>query len=153
MASIGHKTYEPVRSAWTPARIFMLVSVLYHLPLGITGLLYDQTFPIGSTAAGRAPSEFIFGIFETNGWHSLAGLLIGLLSLYFLLRPARAREAALGIGVLHVGVFVGLLLWPPNTFWLASNAADQVIHAFTAVAGIVAGLMTSRRAPSSGERA
>jgi hypothetical protein len=47
----------------------MLVSALYHLPLGIAGLLYDQTFPIGSAEAERAGSEHVFGVFETNGWH------------------------------------------------------------------------------------
>lgn len=26
----------------------MLASTLYHLPLGIAGLIYDQTFPIGA---------------------------------------------------------------------------------------------------------
>jgi hypothetical protein len=132
---------------WTPARTFMLVSVLYHLPLGIAGLLYDRTFPIGSAEAERAGSEHIFGIFETNGWHSLAAVALGVVSVYFLMRPRRARDAALAIGVLHVWVFVSLIVWPPETFWLASNAADQVIHSFTAVAGIGAALLTRDTEP------
>lgn len=137
-----HSGLQPIalHHQWTAARIFMLVSVLYHVPLGVAGLLVDQTFPIGAAATRQADSAYIFSIFETNGWHSVAGLAIGLVSLYFLVRPRRAREGALAIGLGHIGIFLGLLLQPPSTFWLASNAADQVIHAFTAVAGTAAGL-------------
>ena len=120
----------------------MLVSALYHLPLGIAGLLYDQTFPIGSAEAERAGSEHIFGIFETNGWHSFAALVLGFVSLYFTMRPRRARDAAMAIGVLHVGIVASLIIWPPETFWLASNAADQVVHSSTALAGIGTALLT-----------
>jgi hypothetical protein len=130
---------------WSPARVFMLVSALYHLPLGIVGLLYDRTFPIGSAEAARAGSEFVFGIFETNGWHSSAALVLGVVSLYFLMRPSRARDVALAIGVFHVGIVAALVIWPPETFWLASNAADQVVHSFTAIAGIGAALLTRER--------
>ena len=140
-----HSVLGPRRSEWTPARVFLLVSVLYHLPLAIGGVFIDQTFPIGSAEAARAGSEHVFGIFETNGWHTLAAFAVGLISLYFVLRPRGAREASLAIGGLHVGIVVALMAWPPETFWLASNAADQVVHTFTAVGGIVSGLMTPRR--------
>jgi hypothetical protein len=120
----------------------MLVSALYHLPLGIAGLLYDQTFPIGSAEAERAGSDQVFGIFETNGWHSLAALLLGAVSLYFVMRPRHARDVALAIGVQHVGLVVAFIVWPSETFWMASNAADQIIHSFTAIAGIGAALLT-----------
>lgn len=58
------------------------------------------------------------------------------------MRPRRARDAALAIGVFHVGIVVALIVWPPETFWLASNAADQVVHSVTAIAGIGAALLT-----------
>ena len=127
---------------WSPARVFMLVSTVYHLPLGIAGLLYDQTFPIGSSETSRAGSELVFGVFETNGWHSLAALALGVVSVYFLVRPRRARDAAMAIGVLHVGIVAALIVWPPETFSLASNAADQVVHSFTAIGGIGTALLT-----------
>lgn len=127
---------------WTPARWFMLVAAVWHIPLGIIGLIYDRTFPIGSGAASRAHSEHIFGIFETNGWHSTAAVLVGVIALYFTLYPARAREGALAIGWFHVGVVLALTFWSPDTFWLASNAADQVIHASSAVGGIATGYLT-----------
>lgn len=120
---------------WSPARIFMTVSAVFHLPVAIVGLAIDQTFPLGANAVARAGSEHIFGILETNGWHSLAALLVGVVSLYFAIRPQRAREAALAIGLGHVFVVVALALWAPSTFWLMSNGADQVVHATTAIAG------------------
>jgi hypothetical protein len=127
---------------WSPARIFMLVSALYHLPLGIAGLLYDQTFPIGSAEAERAGSDLVFGIFETNGWHSLAALVLGVASLYFAMQPRGARLAALVIGVQHVGLVAAFIIWPSETFWMASNVADQFVHSFTAIGGIGTALLT-----------
>jgi hypothetical protein len=130
---------------WTPARIFMLVAAVWHLPLGIVGLVYDQTFPVGAAAAARASSEHIFWVFETNGWHSLAALLLGIVTAYFTVYPRRAREAALVLGVFHVGLVTALVVWPPSTFWLASNAADQAVHASTAIGGIASALVTKPR--------
>ena len=132
---------------WTVARVFMLVSALWHLPLGIVGLAVDRTFPIGVEAARAAHSEHIFGVFETNGWHSSAALLLGVVSVYFLLRPRYAAQAALGIGLFHVGIVLSLELWSPETFWLASNVADQIVHATTAITGIAAGLLRPRPVP------
>jgi hypothetical protein len=127
---------------WSPARIFMLISALYHLPLGLAGLLYDQTFPIGAAEAEHAGSDHIFGIFETNGWHSLAAFALGVVSVYFMMRPRRARDAALVIGVMHVGIVIAFFVWPPETFWFASNTADQIVHSFTAIGGIGAALLS-----------
>lgn len=127
---------------WTPARIFLAVSAVYHLLLGLVGLAIDQTFPIGERAAARAGSEHIFGIFETNGWHSLAAVLLGAASLYLMMRPPYQRAGALAVGASQAGVVVGLALFPPSTFWFASNAADQVIHTTTAIGGIASALLT-----------
>ena len=138
-------------SAWTPARLFMAASALFHVPVAIVGLVYDRTFPIGPSAAEAAGSAHVFGVFETNGWHTLGALLVGAVSAYYVLRPAHAREGALGLGAFHVGLVVSLLLWDPSTFWLASNAADQVVHLSTAIGGIGSALLTRRggRAPSA----
>ncbi|MGH2757127.1 MAG: DUF4383 domain-containing protein, partial [Actinomycetota bacterium] len=129
---------------WTPARIFLAASAAYHLLLGIVGLAINQTFALGADAVAHAGSEHVFGIFETNGWHSLAALLIGAASLYFAFRPERARVAALGIGISQALVVVAFTFFPPSTFWFASNRADQVIHASTAIWGIGSALSTRR---------
>ena len=129
---------------WTPARIFMAVSAAFHVPVAIAGFLYDRTFPIGPNAAATAGHAHVFGIFETNGWHTLGALAVGAVSAYYALRPLRARDGALALGVFHVALFVSLVLWTPSTFWIASNAADQVIHASTAIGGIGSALLTRR---------
>ena len=131
-------------SAWTPARVFMAASTLFHIPIAIVGFAYDRTFPIGPGAAEDAGSAHVFGVFETNGWHTLGALLVGAVSLYCVLRPRHARDGALALGVFHVALVVSLVLWDPSTFWIASNAADQVVHAATAIGGIGSALLTRR---------
>jgi hypothetical protein len=142
LSRVAGRTATVRSERWTPARIFMLAAAVVHLPLGIAGLAYDQTFPVGATAAERASSELIFGIFETNGWHSLSALVLGIITAYFTMYPRRARDAALMIGLLHVGIVGALVLWQPSTFWLASNGADQVVHASVAIGGIASALLT-----------
>ena len=137
---MGSRSTGP--QTWSPARIFMLIAAVWHLPLGIAGLMYDQTFPIGAGAAATAGSETVFGVFETNGWHSLAALILGIVTAYFTIYPERAREAALLIGIFHVGLVASLALLGASTFWLASNTADQIVHASTAIGGIGSALLT-----------
>lgn len=123
----------------------MAVSAAYHLVLGVTGLFIDRTFPLRAEEA-RVRSEHIFGIFETNGWHSLAAVLIASVSLYFVLAPRYDREAALWVGLSQLGVVAAFGLWDPETFLFASNGADQWVHATTASGGIAAALVTRRHA-------
>lgn len=128
---------------WTPARWFMLVAAVWHIPLGIIGLIYDRTFPIGSGAASRAHSEHIFGIFETNGWHNLAAVVIAVPSLAVVYAwPRFTRVMSLVVGVSNTAVFVLFAVIDPATVWVASNAADQVIHALTGAGGILAAIVT-----------
>jgi hypothetical protein len=137
---------------WTPARVFMAVSAVFHLPLAVAAFVYDRTFPIGPDAAASAEAAHVFGVFETNGWHSLGALIVGGVSLYYALRPRHARDGALVLGVSHVVLFASLILWDPSTFWIASNAADQVVHASTAIGGTVSALATRPRRSSTEPR-
>lgn len=130
---------------WSPARIFLAISAAYHLFLGGVGLLIDQTFPTTAAEAARAHSEHIFGVFETNGWHSVAAILLGVVSLYFALRPRFAREVAIGVGLSQLGVVLAFAFFDPTTFLFASNGADQWIHSLTTIGGVAAGLMTPAR--------
>lgn len=129
-------------TVWTPARLFFLVAAAWHIPLGLAGFVYERSFPVGPAAAEAAGSAHIFGIFETNGWHNLAALALGVLALYFTIKPRGAREAALAVGLFHVGLVLALTVWEPSTFWIASNGADQVIHSATGLGGIVTALVT-----------
>jgi hypothetical protein len=102
----------------------------------------DRSFPIGSGAARSTGTTDIFGVFLSNGWHAFLATLLGLIALYFTIKPARAREVALAIGASHVAIVIGLIIWEPSTFWLASNTADQFVHASTAIGGLACGLAT-----------
>ncbi|MDQ4004710.1 MAG: hypothetical protein M3135_00200, partial [Actinomycetota bacterium] len=83
MAATGDTTAG--RSArWSPARIFLLIVAVAYVPLGIGGLVVDRSFPIGAAAAERAGSGLAFGIFETNGWHAMASLVIAVIAVYFI---------------------------------------------------------------------
>jgi hypothetical protein len=139
-----------VRQRWTPARVFLLVSAAYHLLLGIVGLAIDRTFPLSPHAAASAGSEHIFGIFETNGWHSVLAVLLGVVSAYFAVRPRHAREVALAVGVSQAFAAIALALQDPSNVLLAANGADQVIHTLTAVAGIGSALLTRRTESETG---
>lgn len=133
-------------SEWTPARIFLAASAVFHIPIAILGFMQDHSFPTTSAAAS-AHHGMLFGVLMTNGWHNLAALGIGLISAYFVCRPHHAREVALAVGVGHVGVVVAFSLWTPSTFLFASNGADQVIHSTTAILGIGSALLTGRHSP------
>ncbi|HYI44457.1 MAG TPA: DUF4383 domain-containing protein [Actinomycetota bacterium] len=132
----------PSEVEWTPARVFLLITTIVHLPLALVGFLTDRTFPIGAQAAEAAGSAHIFGFLETNGWHTLGALIVGLVALRGTLNRRAARPAALTLGVTHVALFLSLVIWEPSTFWIASNNADQFVHAFTAIAGTASGLAT-----------
>ena len=108
------------------------------------GFAINSAFPIGAAEFGTAGSDHIFGIFETNGWHNLAGLISGLIALGFATRPEWARLGALFKGVLYVAITTSLAIWGSETFWIASNTADQVLHGTLAILGIVSGLATPR---------
>lgn len=134
------------RAQWSPARIYLVVSGVFLLVVAFAGLAINQNFAIGSDYLdGHDASAHVFGILETNGWHSLAGLVSGVVALGFALRPEWARTGALLKGAFYVVVTTGVALWGPETFWIASNAADQVVHATLAVTGVASGLATTRR--------
>ena len=139
-------------SMWTPARWYLLVFAIAHLPLGVAGLVVDRSFPTGADAARTGDAAHVFGVLETNGWHSLAALLLGLVAAAVVRRPGRARLVALAVGVGHVGIVVQLALWHPSTFWFASNGADQVVHVSSAVGGVVAGLRTRPDGATASQR-
>ena len=138
-------------SAWNPARIYLLLAGAYLLLIGIVGFASaPRTFPFGAGAARRAGSGLVFGLFETNGWHTLAGLLFGLIGLYFVFRdPAEAYLGALIVGLANAIAFVGLQVAVPSTYWLASNGADAVLHGTLGATGILAAVLSwPRRTPT-----
>ncbi len=137
---------------WSPARIYLVASGIFLIVIASAGFATNAVFPTDTTAVD-ANSEHIFGIFETNGWHNLAGMISAAVALGFAARPEWERLGALVKGYAYVAVTAGIAIWGGETFLVASNFADQILHGTLAVTGLVAGYMTRRRAAprSSGE--
>ena len=127
---------------WSAARVYLVVAGVYLVGVGVIGFFYDASFPIGAEAARRAGSAEIFGIFETNGWHNVAGLLFGAVAVYFATRPRDDVFGALVLAVPNALVTVAFAVEDPRTFWFASNGADNVVHATLGFGGIVVALLT-----------
>ncbi len=71
------------------------------LVLGIGSLIVHPDFSTGH----RATSEEFLGI-ETNGWHGVAGLSLGLLALAFVRRSAVSRAPAIALVIALVSGIV-----------------------------------------------
>lgn len=122
---------------------YLVVSGVYLLVSSIAGFAYTTSFGIGPSAR-QVGAANVFGVFETNGWHNLAGVLNGAAALGFAMTPTRiARIGAVALGAASGAVAILLFAWPAQPL-LASNGADQVVHISVAVGGIAAGLMTRR---------
>jgi hypothetical protein len=135
----GLEAAEP----WSPARFYLIVAGIYLVITGGAGFFYNRAFPIGRAAVGREGVDYIFGIFETNGWHNLAGFVFGVIALYFFFfRPERARLGAFIVSVPNALVTITFAMFDPRLFWFASNGADNVVHALLGFGGIAAALVT-----------
>ncbi|HEV2757574.1 MAG TPA: DUF4383 domain-containing protein [Actinomycetota bacterium] len=135
----------PSAIAWSPARVYLVASGVFLVASALIGFTVDSSFPATPDAVDSAGSGHIFGIFETNGWHNLTALISGVVALAFAVRPAWARAGAIVKGLMYVAVTVSIAIWGPETFKIASNAADQVVHAALGVTGLAAAALTPRR--------
>jgi hypothetical protein len=131
---------------WSPARLYLAVNGPWHLVLAVGGFLADQTFPTSMAAARSGHSGLVFGIFETNGWHTLGAAIIGVVATYTAVDPKRAREVAFAIGAFHVPFTLALVFWEPHTFLIASNGADQIVHTSSAILGLASAIATPSHA-------
>ncbi len=144
-------TTAPV-ATWSPARIYLVASGIFLVVSSAVGFAVDSSFPASAAEVDSAGSGHIFGIFETNGWHNLAAVISGAIALGFAARPEWARAGALLKGAMYVAVTTSIAIWGPETFKIASNAADQVVHASLAVTGLAAGLATPPRPHTTAHR-
>lgn len=127
---------------WSPARLYLALNGPWHLVLAVGGFLVNQSFPTSIAAAQSGHSGHAFGIFETNGWHTLGAAIIGVVAVYAAIYPKRARDVAFAIGAFHVPFTLALVFWEPHTFLIASNGADQIVHTSSAVFGLAAAFAT-----------
>ena len=140
------RTLGATVGGWSPARLYLAVNGAWHLVLAVGGFLADQTFPTSVGAARAGHSGLVFGVFETNGWHTLGAAVIGVVAVYTAIHPKWAREVAFAIGAFHVPFTLALVFWEPHTFLIASNDADQIVHASSAILGLAAAFATPSRA-------
>lgn len=121
------------------SRTFLAVSGAYLLLTGVAGFAVSGSFPVSSEAVDASHGH-IFGVLETNGWHNLAALALAVPSLLVALRrPRWSPTVALASGFANTAVFVLFAVWGGATFLVASNDADQVVHAATALGGLLCG--------------
>lgn len=102
-----------------PAIAYLWIWGALLVVLGLGGLVLHPDFAVGDGVT----HEHLFGVFETNGWHSVAGLAFGIPSLVVAARapgwaPATALVVGLFGGVVPAasflavgdgGVFLGLI--------------------------------------------
>jgi hypothetical protein len=143
MARLAVLQQVQIGSTWSPARLYLLISGVGLIVIGAAGLVYNQSFGVGADVHGDA----VFGFLQTNGWHSLAGLLGGITALAFAAKPEWARSGAFSLGVAFVIVTIALVIWEPASFRIASNTADNVVHGLLGIGGIASAVAT-RPAPN-----
>jgi Domain of unknown function (DUF4383) len=148
MDSAVNRTDLSKSTRWSPARLYLVVSGAFLLVVAVAGFAVNHSFPIGRDQVEAAGTGHLLGILETNGWHNLAGLFSGLVALGFATRPRWARFGALLKGAFYVVVTTSIAIWGGETFWIATNDADQVVHASLAIGGVVSGLLTQPRGVS-----
>lgn len=136
-----------IAGTWSPARVYLVATGVFLVFAAVTGFAIDRTFPTSADAVHAADNPHVAGIFETNGWHNLASLISGAISLSFALRPEWARTGAFFKGGMYTVVTASIAIWGPETLLIASNTADQVVHGSLAVTGLAAALAT-RRTPA-----
>lgn len=134
---------ERSAAQWSPARIYLVGSGVFLVALAAVGFAVNTSFPTEADQVGTT-SDHVFGVLETNGWHNLAGLVSGIVALGFGMRPEWARAGALVKGTAYVVIASSIAIDGGDGFWIASNAADQVVHASLAIGGLATGVMTPR---------
>src|SRR3972149_2833056 len=137
--------------ARSPAHVFLWISVAYLLVLGLGSLVVSPSFAVGDEVSG----DHLFGVIETNGWHGLAGVLLGASSLAFAMSGRWAREGAAVMGASLLASGVVLLLYGEGSVApgpIPVDARDAVLPpVLPGVVGLVcAGATPSWRSQNAG---
>jgi hypothetical protein len=141
---------ESVEGWWSPARVYLLVSGIYLVVFaGVVGFMYTRSFALGAQVrTDPNASARVLGIFVSNGWHNLLGVAGGVIALALVKSsPRTTRAAALWLGAYYLAVTVSLMVPASNDLAaniIATNGADNFVHAALGVGGIFAGLVTRR---------
>lgn len=118
--------------------MFALVFGVIYVVVGILGFFVAATPFVGETGKNLI-------VFELNGLHNLAHILVGALLLAGSRTAASARSVNILVGAVYLLLailgFAGVLVQD----LLSVNAADNVLHLVTAVLALYFGLATGPR--------
>jgi hypothetical protein len=132
----------------TPAQLYLWIWGALLIVLGVGSLIVHPDFSLGSDVTGK----HLFGVFDTNGWHGVLGLMSGLGALAFAPSDRWSTPAALVVGV-------GAGLIPAAVFFVVGSGgiavglvpvdlADGILlHLIPGFLGLAAAAATHRRAP------
>ena len=117
--------------ATSPGQWLALLVGLVFAAVGVAGFVVT-----GFDRFASHEGERLLG-FEVNPLHNIVHLGLGLGGLWAWSRPARASAYGVVLAVVYLGAFVyGLVALGKDWDVLALNAADNVLHLGTGLAGI-----------------
>ncbi|OIH99785.1 MULTISPECIES: DUF4383 domain-containing protein [unclassified Curtobacterium] len=146
MTSSAASTRTGSGATWTQRGAFVFGVVF--LIVGIAGFIPGLTMDMGTMSmAGDGSMALLLGTFQVSVLHNIVHLLFGIVGLVAARRAASARLYLLVGGIIYLVLFVYGLFTAGMTSganFVPLNSADNVLHAFLAVAMIVLGLVLPR---------
>jgi hypothetical protein len=133
-------------STWTQKGA-LLFGVVF-LIVGIAGFIPGLTMDMGSMSmAGHGSMALLLGLFQVSVLHNIVHLLFGIVGLIAARSASGARLYLVVGGIVYAvlfvyGLFTAGMADPAN--FVPLNSADNVLHAFLAVAMIVLGFVLPR---------
>lgn len=132
------------RAAQAMGVVFLLVGILGFIP-GITSNYDSLQF------AGHESEALLLGIFQVSVLHNIVHLLFGVAGLAMAKTASGAYSYLLGGGIIYAVLFIyGLVIGHESAAnFVPLNGADNVLHAFLAVAMIGLALALKKKARSN----
>ena len=125
----------------------LLFGVVF-LIVGIAGFIPGLTMDMGTMSfAGNGSMAMLLGLFQVSALHNIVHLLFGIVGLLAARRAPSARLYLVAGGIVYAVLFVyGLFTagMAGGANFVPLNSADNVLHAFLAVAMIVLGFVLPR---------
>jgi hypothetical protein len=139
-------TTRPAAGRTVPELLALTFGAVYLL-VGIVGFFVTGF----DNFAGNDQHEMLLGLFMINPLHNIAHILVGVAGLALARTLAGARTYGWLLAGLYAALFVyGLAAVGKDWDFLNVNAGDNVLHAATAVVGLVIALLPVRTAVASG---
>ncbi|MEN0101485.1 MAG: DUF4383 domain-containing protein [Curtobacterium sp.] len=125
----------------------LLFGVVF-LIVGIAGFIPGLTMDMGSmSVAGHGSMALLLGLFQVSVLHNIVHLLFGIVGLIAARTATGARLYLLVGGIVYLVLFIYGLFTAGMTGganFVPLNSADNVLHAFLAVAMIILGIVLPR---------